>query len=261
MFWEEKKVIAFLEEAMYVVTNYFDLLSNYIGPASASAVNSLLSTKTVDDSLVISVISEYVTKSLSTRINPQDRLRFIGEAREMSPDNPSWQGWLTELDVILRVKDSVNDVFVVWNEDGSERSFVCQFVRYIPLNGLVSQQFIKAQTFYIPIKFNNACFDLVYFGNDNLVFFQVTDSSSEHVYNVDILNNFAKQFNPKSIEYVIVCRHALMKFVPNPKHTEMENKWKKVPRPKPKFIVADSKLIYDLPVKVKSRKSTRAKMA
>ena len=123
MFWTLEDVIYFLDKKIRGVDDYFKLLTNNIGPSSDSAVNTLLSTKAVRGLPMTSLISEYVTKSLSANIRPLDRQRFIGDAREMSPLNPSLQGWLTELDVDLEskiqkmvflffgTKTSLNDLF------------------------------------------------------------------------------------------------------------------------------------------------------
>jgi hypothetical protein len=52
------------------------------------------------------VVSEYVAKELSSHVD----VSFIKQAKNTLRNNPSWQGWVAELDLLHRVRSCAREV-------------------------------------------------------------------------------------------------------------------------------------------------------
>jgi hypothetical protein len=90
-----------------------------VGGRSAEAVNHLMALYASEDGTIRSVpLSEYVLFSLRDMYcnTEATRLDCVTTARATLPNNPSWQGWVTELEIftILEVKKTLR---IHYNDD------------------------------------------------------------------------------------------------------------------------------------------------
>ncbi len=105
---EIAKALSSIRSALADVNDFKVFYGNRVGDLSADAVNRLMALYRTDDGRVNSVpLSQYVFEELGDKCsNFSEIAKFISEARKALPNNPTWQGWVTEYEVesILRFK-------------------------------------------------------------------------------------------------------------------------------------------------------------
>lgn len=93
-----------------------------VGPSSDEAVNSLMSI--YGDETII--LSQYVTRMLLDKVSND----LIKKARSVLRNNPSWQGWVTELEVLTMAKGKTEMIVEcdggeteIWKWNGEMQTF------------------------------------------------------------------------------------------------------------------------------------------
>jgi hypothetical protein len=90
------QLTSFLRDKIGTVTNYSDLLGGHQGDMSQVSVNSLM--QRFGDST--GIVSEYVVRILSKKVD----FSFINLGRAVMPSNSVWQGWIFELEFLVRCR-------------------------------------------------------------------------------------------------------------------------------------------------------------
>lgn len=211
------------------VENISSLLSGYIGDQSKAQINSLMYvTKTKVGTMSTTILSEYAAKQLSSICTPQ----AIGLARSVMSNNPAWQGWVSELECLHKIRESsgrvefwdANGNSVIWPKDNHQVDSY-EFADDLKL-------ICCDNSFLVPIRWNEATADAIYFSSPNklLRILQVSDSSSAHSYNFDVILGYASATGAHAVELVILTRLQKFSTVPLPtnrgnnKFTENLNK-------------------------------------
>lgn len=141
------------------------------------------------------VVCEFVMKQLSDDVD----LSFVTAAKAVMPDNPSWQGWVFELEVLIKFRK--NPVIRLSNDLNDLMEFTIEStIKYSKEVGIKTFQ---DNTVYIPDLWCNPCFDLVHIRkgvkNDKphyfVTFFNATKASS-HEFNFEYLATFLQPVLP-----------------------------------------------------------------
>ena len=156
--------IQILNNAVAQVTNFTALFGGLVGLKAPSAVNTLMK---ISEEGACTMLSKYVTEKISEKCANA----FVVEARSVCPGNPAWQGWVHEIDFIARMKQCHKEKksFILQRRVGQVRSPpYFNGPKKININvvsacrvGPVEDQ--KSGTFYIPQKWNQGCYDGVYY--------------------------------------------------------------------------------------------------
>lgn len=200
------------------------LLNGLQGHLTPATVHSLMGLrKGFSESCLV---SQFVTKQLSKRVD----LNFVTAARSVMPDNPSWQGWVFELEILVNVRRSVGKEIIVQNNsidaNNSIKLTISGIKRFLKNDGV---RVFENNKVYIPDLWCNPCFDFVHFrkGEENgephyyFTFFNVTKAAA-HSFNFEHLSNFLQPAYPlpsgrnithKNIDIVFVV------LVPSRSHT------------------------------------------
>lgn len=191
--------IQILNNAVAQVTNFTALFSGLVGLKAPSAVNTLMK---ISEEGACTMLSKYVTEKISEKCANA----FVVEARRVCPGNPAWQGWVHEIDFIARMKQCHKE----------KKSFILQRVgrtrsppyvngpKKFSINvvsdcrvGPVEDQ--ESGTFYIPQKWNQGCYDGVYYLLRDKIhhfwFFQCT-ISTKHRYLFQYVSEFLEACVP-----------------------------------------------------------------
>ena len=168
-----------------------------VGQASDVAVNSLMAV--YEGKKVI--LSKYVTRMLFDQVSDD----WIAKARSTLPDNPAWQGWVSEFEVLklagkgeLFFYDQNTTTGYQWDSDRAMHTFNDE-----------NDENLKNPTqtgWFQPVKWNHACFDALYrVSKDKLRVVQITDASS-HSSKLKYLVNYVQTMKVCQIDFVVVCR-------------------------------------------------------
>jgi hypothetical protein len=177
------RLIPMLESAISKVSDKSTLLKGLQGAKSRQYVHTLMA---ISEQAKSSLISEFVLKELSLAVD----MSFVTEAKSIMPNNPSWQGWVFELESICKFRSNVVVRIQHENHTALDFSIANKAVPY------KEEAFTpNDQTVYIPVRWNNACFDFVHycFNKDTkrhrVTFFNPTVAGS-HKFDFQYLNNF-----------------------------------------------------------------------
>jgi len=130
------------------------------------------------------IISEYAARRL-IRLGTAE---VVKRARLVMPNNPCWQGWVTELECLhkFHTLDSIS----LFDTDGNEEIWVnansnTSAQMYIEVEELINP---SSGTSYISQAWNENTADAIHVAPDNKIrIIQITESLSRHVYkNTDI---------------------------------------------------------------------------
>ena len=175
------------------------ILIGSVGDASRMAVNSLMAIYGHRPSSII--VSHYAFKQLFQKCSMQ----FVEAARRVMANNPSWQGWITELEVILKLQSS--EKIEAWDKNGKvtvyENKSITDFSDEDDL--LVASSYIP-MSWLVPRKWNQACFDLIQIATHNeIIVFQVT-SGEKHDYKLNHLIPIVNALKVSKVSFVTLCR-------------------------------------------------------
>lgn len=182
MQWPLSCVIATLNTKMSEVPSKSDLIeARGVGDGSKAAVNSLLGIY----GGAPFVLSRFVLTSLFASVSNQ----AIGNLRRLLRDNPLWQGWVTELEVLTLIQKQQSIVFR--NSSGQEETWSRRGAVDAPLPTFVDSSDLCWTTldldWILPKRYNQECFDALYLVSpDSLRAIQITNAD-EHTCKLEYL--------------------------------------------------------------------------
>jgi hypothetical protein len=204
MFFSDKEnVISVINTKINEVGDFSKLLSGLCGVSSEGFVNSLIGIYDNADSNTV-LLSKYVIKVLSRKIDST----FIESAKNVLSSNPSWQGWVFELEflTICKFKKRVQ-LFQLISVDLNEtvESFLQLDIVDVKTYPKEMTGNLKSGTMIVPILWNQACYDGCFFtssvgesgcSNYNYQFFNVTQSSKHSVFDLSHVAIFLNSLHP-----------------------------------------------------------------
>jgi hypothetical protein len=195
-----KHIIAYLHYGI----NAVDPLKDFQFTAergSELAVNSLFS---YDHEKVTKIISEYVTKQLFMKVDE----KFVDWARGKFLGDPVIQGWITKLEVLMKMWKQQHfmlwrqgtDEEEVWSRAGPSRWFYDENKLPVPL--------ASWNHYLFPQKWNYATFDGIHIGEDIVEFFHVTDVTDAATHSLSLLHviPYVRRMNVHRVRFYFICR-------------------------------------------------------
>ncbi len=181
-FCELNKAIYDIDQHFSRVNNFNDLLGGLVGDSAKVAVHSLMQYRKVcwgQSAAVSGPVSKYITLKLVDKVG----LTFVNSAKSIMMDNPSFQGWIFELEVIWAIKNCANCFGDRWICGTTGR-----FVQVFDANGIPTD--IAENTWIIPTKYNQGGFDILYYkSKGDMEAVQIT-RAKKHVYKLKYLAPF-----------------------------------------------------------------------
>ena len=213
------EIVPIIDSHIDRIENISSLLKGYISDSSQTNVNSLMNvTKGITGNYInTTVISEYAMKRPSKKCNHET----ISLARSVLPNNPAWQGWVTELECLHTIEIGSESV-EFWDKDGKSITWVKTRKEAEAYSSISELSRISSldNTFFVPTSWNENNVDAVYIckinGERTLRILQITDSSSPHTYNLEIVVQYAQATQAATVELVILCRSCKFNSVPLP---------------------------------------------
>jgi len=187
MQWEIDSLRKYLDKKIAEVNDKKVLLQGMQGVSGSMAVNTLIAEYDGDADTVL--LSRYVARKVAWSVDDI----FIAEAGKRLPQNPSWQGWVFEMKVINLVH---RDNKLALRYIGASSAKTAHLSSELQLTGstvCAPESFLdlparvpEGNMWLLPEKWNQACFDLVFYTELKLWFVQVTVGKS-HTYKLDAL--------------------------------------------------------------------------
>jgi hypothetical protein len=197
-----KDVESELESKIRAVPDMSKLVgSGGVGDSSADATNSLMamySGKSV-------VLSQFVMRKLMDRVSDD----FIQKARHFLPNthNPSWQGWLTEAEVMCMARTQKNLSF---RNDSSEPKVTETWQAEV---GVISFEDVAELAggnlkvgWYQPMQWNQKGYDALFrVSRDKLRIIQISMSTQSRKFDLKDAIPLAQAMNTHEVELVLIC--------------------------------------------------------
>lgn len=160
-----EKLVEYLQWCLMRVENFSAVLQGLTGFRTSEYVHSLMGVR-AEDPKKSCVVSKYVLIAMSDRVS----LTFVEEARAILPNNPSWQGWVFELEVIVRLRHN-KCLCVRANDVPTAMTFSASYIVTYDLKTNASGEYwrsllMRHNTICIPTQWNNATFDFVHIAID-----------------------------------------------------------------------------------------------
>jgi hypothetical protein len=184
-----------------------------VGDASSNAINSLMAIYG-DQSFLV---SQYVARRLMDKVSDKMAIKM----RRFAADNPSWHGWVTELEVMALVRKrnyihfrDVKGQTETWKSEHSTATLKVFHDASTPcLNSTAVLEWFQ------PLRWDQECFDAFFkVSNDELRVVQMTNTE-KHSCKLEYLIPFVKAMNIHVVDFVFICRRYNFDsfVVPNPK--------------------------------------------
>ena len=109
------------------------------------------------------LVSEYVVKMISMRV----KLEFVEEAKKVLPNNPSWLGWVFELETIIKFRENtVTELVGLKHADRTDYvQRLCAAI-VIDENMVSSRSALQTNSVIVPTSWCQGCFDLIHYQCD-----------------------------------------------------------------------------------------------
>jgi hypothetical protein len=177
------------------IENKSVLLNGLQGYRTPAAVHSLMGLRRGSHGSC--VVCEFVMKQLSGYVD----LGFVAAAKAVMPDNPSWQGWVFELEVLIKFRNNLLIRLRNIQDSNHLMEFTIEnMIKYTKEDGVRTFQ---NNTVYIPELWCNPCFDLVHYRegvkNNELHFFVTffnATKATKHGFNFQYLADFLQPVIP-----------------------------------------------------------------
>ena len=201
--WSVKSVTDCLTRKMRTVSDMSKLIGKQIvGVSSESAVNTLMAMY----SGYSTVLSRYVLTELIRTLSTAAILAIRG----ILPSNASWQGWVTELEVLLLAKDRKTTSFR--RPDGESEQWPRHDEWRVgePLFEFDNPSEVRGVTedWLLPKRWNHACFDGLYRTPSGTVRAIQITIAEKHGCKLKHLIPIAQAMNAHVVELVYVCRRS-----------------------------------------------------
>lgn len=194
-----KAVITFLNRKIETVPDMDKLVGiGGVGDASDEAVNSIMAVYANQKV----VLSKYVTRMLLSRVKDG----FIAKARLTLEDNPVWQGWVTEFEVLSTAGKSLQMCF--YGIKKKRESWTSSTKSILTFDDERDEVLIKSG--YIgwlrPLKWNHPCFDAFFRVSEyELRVVQITDAVA-HSCKLKYLIPYVTAMQIRKVDFIFVCR-------------------------------------------------------
>eukprot|EP01041_Mallomonas_annulata_P009507 gene9507-19756_t len=206
MKWNIGKVKRTLDRHLSKVQDFSTLLSGHVGYSAESFVNSLMAVFRKCSESVSTFLSEYVTKQLTSKCT----VDAINRCRLILPENFSWQGWVSELEVLTMLE--ISKKLVVLNENNVREEWVCDgdknIIRFWDISD-IDVNSVQSGQYLFPNKWNQATFDALCVIKSNrkriLRVLQITNAQT-HSCKLEYLTPFVELLKITTIEYIVICR-------------------------------------------------------
>ena len=202
MQWTLSRVIDTLNSKMRVVPSKSDLIqARGVGDGSQAAVNTLLSIHGGTSF----VLSRFVLTSLFASVSNH----AIATLRALLTDNPLWQGWVTELEVLTLIQ---NQQSIVFRNSSGQETWPRRGMVDSPLPTFFDSSNVcltkRDADWLLPKRYNQECFDALYrVSPDSVRAIQITNAD-EHSCKLKYLIPFVESMNVHIVELVYVCRRS-----------------------------------------------------
>lgn len=137
-----------------------------------------------------------------------DIIDFILKARSSLPNNPSWQGWVTEYEVISILK--LYGKLTVHNDVNGKRKpkeLSCSKVIEMKENETLKPcKHYLANQWIIPFKWNQTFWDAIQILPRIVLGLRQITNAEMHVNKFRHLQSLLNATNPNGVEYLIICR-------------------------------------------------------
>ena len=191
--------------------------SKGVGDKSADAVNSLMA---IYDGKSI-MLSQFVLRKLMQSVSDA----FIQMARNFLPDNPIWQGFLTEAEVMYFARTRPKMIFR--NDTQNDESLETWSSKELKVFSFTdaTDKALQSQRigWYQPTMWNEEGFDALFrLSNHELRVVQITDRSDTRTFDLSVVIPLAKAMKVHVIEVVHICRSKNFKLLKVKEKTEGE---------------------------------------
>lgn len=137
------------------------LLQGLSGVSSPLAVNSLVSVRPGDEEAPqFFVVSNYILRRLSLVVDD----KLLEAMRSVNTENPVWQGWVFEFQFLQTLKRNICTTLNTWNDTGAPLTI--SFSTNVEPYPSSKVRELTENVCYIPQKWNQGCFDAVFFHVD-----------------------------------------------------------------------------------------------
>jgi hypothetical protein len=199
----------YIQTALQSVSNYNELYQNRVGDRSRDAVNSLMSLYKTDKGVNTIPLSQYVFEELSKRCGDEGQiLKFISDARRALPNNPSWQGWVTEYEVVSILK--LRGELVVFRQvEGTIKKgrLMCNRLTELQENEKLKRyEEYELNDWVLPYKWNQAFWDACQILENGCLGIRQITSGESHKNKFTHAKKLINEVNPKALEFLTICR-------------------------------------------------------
>jgi hypothetical protein len=197
-----------IKESLKRVKDYQLFYDNKLGDKSADAVNRLMALYRDDNDINSIPLSQFVFEELANKCGGKEAtVKFIQDARKAMPNNPSWQGWVTEYEVvaILRLYKSL---VVHYDVDGETNdTLLCSDLIQLNLNeSLKLHSEYNTNSWILPYKWNQALWDAVQILNDGMLGIRQITSGATHTNKFSHLHKLIDETKCKNVKFLTICR-------------------------------------------------------
>lgn len=195
MFSKPHKVKEFLSHKLAALSDFGLLLKGFAGEFSPLVLNSLISISHENNIGFTSssrLVSEYVVKAVSQKVDET----FTMEARRLNVGNPSWQGWIFELEFLRNLRHM--SLSSGWEhhcflscrgDEGTVTPIELRVQGYSEFDGTSAPPLVN-DSIIVPTRWNQGCFDAVHYSVEggvrrflfmNATISQVHDFNFQHI--------------------------------------------------------------------------------
>ena len=201
--WPIERVTTCLTKRMREVSDMSQLIGKQVvGDSSQSAVNTLMAMYSRSSMVLSRFVLTELIKTVSTSA--------IISIRSILPSNASWQGWVTELEVLLLVKERKAMLFR--RPDGASEQWPRVDERRVgmPLFEFDDPPEVRGvnDDWLLPKRWNQACFDGLHRSSpDTIKAIQIT-IAEKHSCKLKYLIPIVNALDAHVVELVYVCRRS-----------------------------------------------------
>jgi hypothetical protein len=173
--------------------------------------NSVMALYKTDEGDIKSIpSSQYVFEQVSKRCRSQDEIvKFISDARKALPNNPSWQGWVTEFEImsILRLRKEL----VVFRDMEGTKTIKLKCSQLIELQEneeLKPYEEYEINDWLVPYKWNQAVWNAGQVLEDGCLGIRQIMSGESDKSKISHAIKLIEAANPQSLQFLIICRQS-----------------------------------------------------
>jgi len=142
-----------------------------------------------DNSCKVSVVSHYALRMLSDMMS----VSFIKKAKSVMPNNPSFQGWILEMEVLGKIK--AKDVNLSNRANDSSELWNCwnDFLYFADPDEIRNRSF-GDMTLLVPTKYNHGLFDIMLYVKEGHIIIANVTGAKQHLFNMELILPYVEIF-------------------------------------------------------------------